>query len=143
MAINKTYIFADMLKVGVKIFHYLILLITGIALVGVNVQQQYCWHLHDSVVEVCMLPLDDGCPCTDGCCGSEGCHSNTRHDFYKITDSSRVEQGVQLMQFVCVLPSLLLQTPPELLVSRLQRVCTCRQVFAVPISREFLCTYIC
>lgn len=122
--------------------HYLILFITGIALVGVNVQQQYCWHSHDSVVEVCMLPVD-GCPCTDDCSGSEGCHTDTRHDFYKITDSSVVEHGVQLMQFVCVLLSLDVRIPLNWPVFHLQGTCSCRQVFTVPISREFLCTYIC
>lgn len=87
-----------MFKMIVKIFYSFVILVTGIALIGVNVSQLYCSHCEDTHFDVSLLPQEEGCLCKDnaGCCGDD-CSSrplqseNSRHDFYKIADTLRTE----------------------------------------------------
>ena len=57
-----------MIRVSIKIFHYFILLITGIALIGVNVRLLHCCHSESSIVEVRMMPDEEEMPCSVVCC---------------------------------------------------------------------------
>ena len=92
-----------MLKLGKQILHTLVLLITGMALIGVNVTQSGCIHSDRTYLEVRVLPAENTCPCEEecGCCQEERqfckdcCHASSRHDFYKVTDSSLVERVLQ------------------------------------------------
>ena len=101
-----------MLKLGKQILHTLVLLITGMALIGVNVTQSGCIHSDRTYLEVRVLPAENTCPCEEecGCCQGERqfckdcCHASSRHDFYKVTDSSLVERGLQMQLSVFTLP---------------------------------------
>ena len=74
-----------MLKLGKQILHTLVLLITGMALIGVNVTQSGCIHSDRTYLEVRVLPAENTCPCEEecGCCQGErqfckdGCHAST------------------------------------------------------------------
>lgn len=79
-----------------NIVHGFVVLIVGAALMGVNVRQLYCSHSDHLLWEVCILPIAAECPCEEDCCGEKNCHDRTRCDFYKITDCSRIETGVQM-----------------------------------------------
>ena len=101
-----------MLKLGKQILHTLVLLITGMALIGVNVTQSGCIHSDRTYLEVRVLPAENTCPCEEGCgcCQEERqfckdcCHASSRHDFYKVTDSSLVERVLQMQLSVFTLP---------------------------------------
>lgn len=51
-----------MLKLGKQILHTLVLLITGMALIGVNVTQSGCIHSDRTYLEVRVLPAENECP---------------------------------------------------------------------------------
>ena len=68
-----------MLKLGKQILHTLVLLITGMALIGVNVTQSGCIHSDRTYLEVRVLPAENTCPCEEGC----GCCQEERN-FVKI-----------------------------------------------------------
>ena len=51
-----------MLKLGKQILHTLVLLITGMALIGVNVTQSGCIHSDRTYLEVRVLPAENTCP---------------------------------------------------------------------------------
>lgn len=127
----------------VKIVHGLVLLVTGMALVGVNVQQLYCYHSDHIHWEVRILPEEEACPCEEGCCGEDGCHHPVRCDFYKVTDLSQVETGIQMVLFPCDLTRLLLSTLWDLPVAP-EQVCLYRhKIPDIFMNRELLCTYLC
>ena len=75
-----------MLKLGKQILHTLVLLITGMALIGVNVTQSGCIHSDRTYLEVRVLPAENTCPCEEGCgcCQEERqfckdcCHASSR-----------------------------------------------------------------
>jgi len=52
-----------MLKLGKQILHTLVLLITGMALIGVNVTQSGCIHSDRTYLEVRVLPAENTSPC--------------------------------------------------------------------------------
>ena len=56
-----------MLKLGKQILHTLVLLITGMALIGVNVTQSGCIHSDRTYLEVRVLPAENTCPCEEEC----------------------------------------------------------------------------
>ncbi len=89
-----------MVKIGVKIFHTIILLITLIALVGVNVKQLCCCYADSLRCEIQFLPSADPHEKGKEDCPS-GCSEDFRHDFYKIAESSRTEQHIQLEIMPC------------------------------------------
>lgn len=132
-----------MLKLGVKILNCIVLLVTGLALIGVNVTQLYCCHTTYTHWTVQVVPADDGCPCDEACCRDKDCHEQTRHDFYKITDFSKTESGIELVQASFYLPEL-----SQLLLLYLPEAYE-KYVFSkpefpdIPIPRELLCTFLC
>lgn len=131
-----------MSKYALKIWNCLLLFIIGIALIGVNVTRLSCCHSDNIHWEVKIVPQKANCPCNCDCCPCES-HDHTRHDFYKITDLSRIEQGTQLEIVLLYLPECTLQLLPKLY--------HCQEIYfpfphKVPdifCSRELLCTYLC
>ena len=90
-----------MVKIASKIFHSLILLVVGVALIGVNVNKLYCSHCEVAYLQVKMMPEDKPCCCQHGCscCQKHGntaiaCHPELQHSFYKVTDSSQAEESM-------------------------------------------------
>lgn len=142
--IAKTYIFvAYMIRVCVKIFHYFILLITGIALIGVNVRILHCCHSEDSIVEVRMMPDEEETPCSEDCCGTKQCHTHSQHTFYKITDFLRVEPVFYFLYGACILPFVEEYVPLILGVSTQCAKLEDVELHLEPPSCAFLCTYLC
>lgn len=133
-----------MFKIGVKILHFIVLLVTGVALIGVNVKQLYCYHSANTHWEVQVLPAGDECHCSnDGCCQKKDCHNQTRHDFYKITDFSRTEPGAQFEFDSFYLPEF-----AQLVISCLplwheEHILFSYEVPDIPIIRELWCTFLC
>lgn len=130
-----------MVKIGVKIFHTIILLMTLMALVGVNVKQLCCCHADSLRCEIQFLPSGD--PCDHG---NEGCSSNCcedlRHDFYKIAESSRTEQHIQLEILFCEdLPGMD-QANSLIYFSKIIEPDT-KSFSTVDLSRAFLCIFQC
>lgn len=119
-----------MLKLGKQILHTLVLLITGMALIGVNVTQSGCIHSDRTYLEVRVLPAENTCPCEEGCgcCQEERqfckdcCHASFRHDFYKVTDSSLVERVLQMQLSVFTLPECGWEMTMQILAVRTERM---------------------
>lgn len=136
-----------MIKTGEKILHWLVLLFTGIALIGVNVQQLYCVHSDQMQWEVRLLPADGACPCEQGCCccpTDKSCHDPARHDFYKVTDSSKIEQGIQITLNPLYLPAMCFWVSEEVKENRQNYLVLRRQEIFSPFpGRELLCTFRC
>lgn len=142
-----------MLKLGKQILHTLVLLITGMALIGVNVTQLGCIHSDRTYLEVRVLPAENTCPCEEecGCCQGERqfckdcCHAFSRHDFYKVTDSSLVERGVQMQLSVFTLPECGWEMTIQILAVRDGKdgFAFYRKFPGIPPSLESLCTFLC
>ena len=130
-----------MVKIGVKIFHTLILLMTLMALVGVNVKQLCCCHADSLRCEIQFLPSGDPCDHGDGGCSSNCCE-DLRHDFYKIAESSRTEQHIQLEILFCEdLPGMD-QVNSLIYFSKIIEPDT-KLFSTVDLSRAFLCIFQC
>ena len=118
-----------MLKLGKQILHTLVLLITGMALIGVT------------------CPCEEGC----GCCQEERqfckdcCHASSRHDFYKVTDSSLVERVLQMQLSVFTLPECGWEMTMQILAVRDGKdgFAFYRKFPGIPPSLESLCTFLC
>lgn len=80
-----------MVKIGIKIGQALVLLITFIALMGVNVKQLCCCHPEPGTCKIQILPVEEECPC-----GEKEIPASNRHVFYKVSDYSRIERGLQM-----------------------------------------------
>lgn len=141
-----------MVKFGVKILHWFVLLVTGIALAGVNVIQLSCIHSNDVYFTVRLLPLEEVCPCEEGCtccCTTESadhkkeCHPQQRHSFYKLTDSSAIERGIQLRADALYLPEFYWPVFLNLPVLDNNYIIPDQEIPEMPPSQEFLCTYLC
>lgn len=131
-----------MLKWGKQILHTLVLLITGIALIGVNVTQSGCIHSDRTYFEVKVLPIENEYFCEEeGAC----CHTSSRHDFYKVTDSSLVERVLQMQLSVFILPGCAWEMTGQIPVVRDGRddFSFCRKFTGIPPSLELLCTFLC
>lgn len=142
-----------MLNYGKQILHWLVLLVTGIALIGVNVTQSNCMHSRQVYLEVKVLPSDRNCPCDDGCACCKGsericedcCHTSARHTFYKVTDSSVVERSVQMAFNLFFLPDSFWKKALELPFPEEQagNFLVFLKIPDVPPSPEILCTFLC
>ena len=132
-----------MIRVSIKIFHYFILFITWIALIGVNVRLLHCCHSESSIVEVRMMPDEEEMPCSDDCCGKKQCHTHSQHNFYKITDFSRVEPNFYLLHIVCILPQMVEYVPLILNVLNQAVKLEGTKSYLDPPACAFLCTYLC
>lgn len=137
------YICNKMRKLILKIVHGLVLLIIGVALVGVNVQQLYCSHSDHLLWQVHLLPVETGCPCEEKCCEEEDCHGRIRYDFYKITDFSRIETGIQLPFLPFYLSESLFSILRIIPVERGELPCFRHEIPDRIMYREMLCTYLC
>lgn len=122
----------------------MVLLVTGVALIGVNVKQLYCYHSANTYWEVHVLPTDDECHCIDdNCCQKKDCHNETRHDFYKVTDFSRTEPGVQFESDSFYLPGFIPLVISYLPQKQEEYVLFSYEVPDIPIIRELWCTFLC
>ena len=128
-----------MLKLGKQILHTLVLLITGMALIGVNVTQSGCIHSDRTYLEVRVLPAENTSPCEEGCgcCQEERqfckdcCHASSRHDFYKVTVFTLPECGWEMtMQILAVRDGK-------------DGFAFYRKFPGIPPSLESLCTFLC
>lgn len=81
----------SMLKTGIKIVNGLVLIITMAALIGINVSQLHCCHSDYTFWKVQMLPDVIDSEVDGELCGESDCEPNTRHNFYKLTDLSKIE----------------------------------------------------
>ena len=131
-----------MLKLGKQILHTFVLLITGMALIGVNVTQSGCIHSERTYLEVKVLPVENEYLCEEeGAC----CHTSSRHDFYKVTDSSLVERVLQMQLSVFTLPEcaweMMMQIPA--VRDRKDGSSFYRKFPEIPPSLESLCTFLC
>lgn len=131
-----------MLQTGLKILHTFVLLSTLTALIGVNVRQLCCCHSKPFTCEIQLLPEQEKCPCDEENCGQD-CRDTGRHDFYKITDFSKTEEGIQLQIAEYIQPEF--QGSVGCCVAIIPEL---NYVFPDPVpdlgvSREFLCTYLC
>lgn len=130
-----------MVKIGVKIFHTIILLMTLMALIGVNVKQLCCCHADSLRCEIQFLPSGDPCGHGEEGCPSDCCE-DLRHDFYKIAESSRTEQHIQLEILFCEdLPGTG-QTSPLIYFSEMIEPDT-EVSSTIDLSRAFLCIFQC
>ena len=140
-----------MLKLGKQILHTLVLLITGMALIGVNVTQSGCIHSDRTYLEVRVLPAENTCPCEEecGCCQEERqfckdcCHASSRHDFYKVAGFSQLVKSA-LPDIVFFYPNVgvfdCLTQVPDIE----ERYFLCPEIIPdLPPSPELLCTYRC
>lgn len=132
-----------MLKMSTKIVHWFVLLMTGVALIGVNVRQLYCCHSENTHLEVRIVPEEDSCPCDDGCCGGKDCHNTARHNFYKITDDSKTEAGIRFEMLSFYLPEYPREILPDLSVPQQQYSLFRHEIPLNSHRRELLCTYLC
>ena len=121
-----------MLKLGKQILHTLVLLITGMALIGVNVTQSGCIHSDRTYLEVRVLP-------------AENTSASSRHDFYKVTDSSLVERVLQMQLSVFTLPECGWEMTMQILAVRDGKdgFAFYRKFPGIPPSLESLCTFLC
>lgn len=143
MITEKRIYLSHMIRAGVKIFYYFVLLVTGIALIGINVRLLHCCHAKDSVVEVKIIPDEEEEPCSDSCCGMRQCHTHTHHTFFKITDFSQVEPNFQIYHIICIIPFIDESLPFAYNYMR-QLILSCGIEFLIePPSCSLLCTYIC
>ena len=127
-----------MLKLGKQILHTLVLLITGMALIGVNVTQSGCIHSDRTYLEVRVLPAENTCPCEEGC----GCCQEERQ-FCK--DSSLVERVLQMQLSVFTLPECGWEMTMQILAVRDGKdgFAFYRKFPGIPPSLESLCTFLC
>lgn len=132
-----------MIRMSIKIFHCLILLITGIALIGVNVRLLHCCHSKDSVVEVRIMPDEEEQPCCEDCCGTKQCHTHSHHTFYKVTDFSRVESGFHTLHIACILLYVMECSPLKSDFQNQSVEPDGMKALYDPPSCSFLCTYRC
>lgn len=142
-----------MLKIGKQILHWTVLVITGIALIGVNVTQSCCVHANQVHWTVKVLPTADVCPCEEECtccCAgkwycADGCHTEKRHAYYKITDSSIVERCVQMELKIDCLPEF--NVTGRLVLPLWERQPDCEtavwKIPEIPLSPAWLCTFLC
>lgn len=138
-----------MVKHGIKILHYLVLLITGVALVGVNVNQLKCAYSDSVHWEIQIMPEEDVCPCGEECggedkngCCEDCCHDST-HDFYKVTDFSETEQGLQILVALIYLPESSLEVFVDLSLAKDKHFSPRHEIPDNPPALEFLCTLLC
>lgn len=131
-----------MLKLGKQILHALVLLITGIALIGVNVTRSGCIHSDRICLEIKVLPAEDEYPCEEGCAC---CRAFSRHDFYKITDSSLIERVLQMQLSVFTLSECNWEVVTQIPVVREGKECFSfyRKFPQIPPSLESLCAFLC
>lgn len=134
-----------MVKWGIKILHGLIVLIVGIAFIGVNVQHFYCCNSEDIRWEVKLTPGDNHCPCAEKCCCYHNeCQQPARHNFYKITDFSKVEQNLQIVLAIFCLPEYNRTLEKKNAVLSFDRNTSPEHKLPdKQLLREFLCTYLC
>ena len=131
-----------MLKLGKQILNTLVLLITGMALIGVNVTQSGCIHSDRTYLEVRVLPAENTCPCEEecGCCQGERqfckdcCHASSRH-----------ERGLQMQLSVFTLPECGWEMTIQILAVRDGKdgFAFYRKFPGIPPSLESLCTFLC
>ena len=127
------------------------LLITGVALIGVNVVQLSCIHSDNVYLTVRMLPLEKDCPCSDecACCQEEEhechncCHPHTHHAFYKVADSSVVEREVQMFVATLWLPELCFRIRTDQPLIKDINFFPEHEIPELPPARELLCTFLC
>ncbi|MEG0796516.1 MAG: hypothetical protein RR397_08460 [Odoribacter sp.] len=139
-----------MVKHGIKILHALVLLMTGVALIGVNVIQLRCAYSDKMHWTVQMLPIEDTCPCDEGCGGcttekesKKDCRHNSTHSFYKITDSSQIEQGLQIWIALIYLPFSWQGMFENLSLLPEKHFLFRYNILGDPYPPEFLCTFLC
>ena len=108
-----------MLKLGKQILHTLVLLITGMALIGVNVTQSGCIHSDRTYLEVRVLPAENTSPW--------------------------VERVLQMQLSVFTLPECAWEMTMQILAVRDGKdgFAFYRKFPGIPPSLESLCTFLC
>ena len=119
-----------MLKLGKQILHTLVLLITGMALIGVNVTQSGCIHSDRTYLEVRVLPAEN---------------TGTWEEGGGVTDSSLVERVLQMQLSVFTLPECGWEMTMQILAVRDGKdgFAFYRKFPGIPPSLESLCTFLC
>lgn len=137
-----------MYKYVAQIFNILVLLVVGVAMIGVNVSKLHCSQCKEVFTEVKIVPEEASCPCKHGCpcctdTKKEQNYPETDHTFYKITDFSQEEKVVFVSLSLFIPVERLLFERIFLIYFEYEHV---SDVYRYPDAHpplEFLCVYRC